>query len=543
MNLWETEKESVFIMKRIFILLLWFALAAALSGCVNTPAASPSPTLSPAPTPTVTISAAGAQQVFLPNGSTPQDTFKPAAQPKRLYEDVTKTLIPSDEYGHIWPYIGACYKVNMMGDEGYEKLFGFCDDKGRIICDPVFTTVQIIEKDGAKLYKATIYKRDAAKKSVSKITLARPDGNWAQEYDELQTDSNSTEYPITKGRSSSPWQISWGPLVKNQYISVRKGNKWGLIDYYGREILPCVYNAPLCFLEGLASILSDDEKEIRFIDIAGNIVLGPYQTPPRQKNEQKGDIRALNFGLDFYEGRVRFYKDGKYGVIDKSGKIILEPKYDYISTFYGGSAAFISGDKAGIMGLNGEVLLEPTSTYFSKRSDGTVVLAEKGGQVSLNLSTGERTPWTYQSTQKYYYNKDGGYILKLKDGDKLFPDAAGVYELSNGNLLLNLKGSKPSWIIVDSSGATAAGPFEGRPNYYKKDGVIDVMIGEPYNEATYEYWHVIYDETGKRLIPGYYLSITPFDGRYMVQDDTDAGLVDENGKWVIKVPLNEFMGD
>lgn len=311
-----------------------------------------------------------------------------------------------------------------MADATY---FGICDAKGLIICDPVFHKVSIIEKDGAKLYEFIKYVKSTSARKDSKITLARPDGSWADEYDEIRTTNTTWEYPpgnkelniqtsYSKGSS-----FMWRSQTTTDFICVRKGTKWGLINYLGKEIIPCVYNDPLYLSEGLASVVSDDRKTISFIDSNGKTVLGPYQTPPPEVNIRGGDWgesrveMPLNYGLEFSEGKVRFYKDGKFGVIDKSGNIVIEAKYDYISAFSGGTAMFISGGKNGVIDVDGNVLLEATEKYlyFDNKP---VSFNLNGTQISVNLHTGVHNSDSVVKTQTQIFTDNGVITVKNKDG-------------------------------------------------------------------------------------------------------------------------------
>lgn len=50
--------------------------------------------------------------------------------------------------------------------------------------------------------------------------------------------------------------------------------------------------------------------------------------------------------------------NGKWGIEDSTGKIILAPKYDRVSGFNNGAANFIQGDKMGIISDKGQVIVE-----------------------------------------------------------------------------------------------------------------------------------------------------------------------------------------
>lgn len=525
-------------MRKVIAIILVSAVIC-LSACSAAPSVSPAP---PSPKATATLSSAGAQAVILPNGAFPKTSYEPVSQPPRYYPDVIKTLIPSNDYGHIWPYIGAYYKVNMMGDLVYKPVYGFCDQMGRVISDPKYTRVEVLEKDGAKLYKASIFSDDPVKKSVSKITLAKPDGTWSKEYDEIRLDSVSREYPVSPEKAKNIEIINWRKDIKLDYLSVRRGNNWGIVDYSGNELLPCTYKKPLLFSEGLASLLSDDEKSVSFIDSTGKTILGPYQAQPSLNNYYSDEY--ANDELLFSEGRARFYKDGKFGVIDKSGNVVIDPKYDYVSSYFEGMALFVLNGKYGIIGLKGEVLFEPIDKNFYNQGKGIIRYSENFIDKTLNIFTGERGVYSYNADKAYTYNFKNGLSLKTKDGYKYISDVTNINDLNNGTLAISLEGESATWKIISFNGETVAGPFKGQVNHFFAEGflLIDLDKSETSKEWN-PYWKTVYDLNGNRLLPGYYLRITPFDGRYLVQDDTDAGLLDENGRWAIKVPLYEFMGD
>ena len=59
-----------------------------------------------------------------------------------------------------------------------------------------------------------------------------------------------------------------------------------------------------------------------FIDKSGKVVIEPQ----------------FDDAEDFSEGLAQVGKDGKWGFIDKSGKVVIEPQYDYVGDFSEGLA-------------------------------------------------------------------------------------------------------------------------------------------------------------------------------------------------------------
>lgn len=478
--------------------------------------------------------------VLLPKGPLPEGQYAPPPAPERRYPEVTRTLIPRSDYGRIWPYVGGYAELMWMQGE----LYGLCDESGQIICDPVYSQVGILEKEGKRLYKFTKNLLDEKNQNVSKITLAALDGSWAKEYEGIGYECDGME--VAPGQVAGEEKIlgrvcRWRQTVTYEYITVCEKGKWGAIDYEGNEILPCVYNAPVCFSEGLAAILSDDEKTVSFIDKTGKVVLGPYATPPRQEDpfDFAGLPWPLNHGLLFREGLVRFYEDGKFGVIDKRGRVIVLPDYDFITSFEAGTAQFIFGGANGVMDKDGRVLLEPAGAWLMHADDGTVLMDSPGGQMALDLITGEQTPWENPARSPSYTGGVGGVRIEWEGGELFDPESTNAVFLSSGNFALSNRDE--SWKIVNRQGEILAGPYGGEWADFARDGVIRVYISGTSGPTGYEM--TLYDEEGKRLLPGSYKKAAALDGRYLARQKEVAGLLDEKGNWVIKVPLYDYIQD
>lgn len=75
---------------------------------------------------------------------------------------------------------------------------------------------------------------------------------------------------------------------------------------------------------------------------------------------------------DFSEGLAVVEKNGKMGYIDKTGKIVIEPKYDAAYPFIDGRAAVQIEFKAGFIDRTGRetipMIYEPSSRHPSKKT-------------------------------------------------------------------------------------------------------------------------------------------------------------------------------
>lgn len=160
------------------------------------------------------------------------------------------------------------------------------------------------------------------------------------------------------------------------FAAVIKDGKWGYINSDGEEIIPCKYDGSSPFSEGLACVYVGDENlSIEFIDKKGNTVIKGYcgfamnggmtYAPITFKNgiccvsdDKHNDIWIDKQGNIVDEPQIvdeefpsddteRFDEDGKVGVKDTLGNVLIKAKYSYVDSFSEGLAlAYLHcGDK------------------------------------------------------------------------------------------------------------------------------------------------------------------------------------------------------
>ena len=119
-----------------------------------------------------------------------------------------------------------------------------------------------------------------------------------------------------KGELVIPYQFKKAEYFsENGLAAVQLDDKWGYIDTTGKFVIEPKFQYAGPFRNGLAQvkvIINDEKWEC--IDTTGKTVPAP-------------DCYACGY---FENGFATFRKNGKVGVIDTTGKIIIEPKYDEI---------------------------------------------------------------------------------------------------------------------------------------------------------------------------------------------------------------------
>ena len=496
--------------------------------------------------------------VVLPNGMLPDGVYKMPKTPERYYAEPAYEFVPSGEYGHIWPYIGG-YDGEAYGSR---DIIGICDEAGKIICDPVFDDAAIIEKDGRQLYVfiKTVWQKAGIKddwdqyEELSTTTLATLDGSRSDKYERLLwEEESSVEYSTASREDGQSHSYQWRGLVKYDYITAEQGGKWGVLDWDGTVLLPFKYLEPVCFYEGLASVLSEDGQSYSFIDVKGKTVFGPFEAPPRAENtwmEHMGDLIPVTDKIMFYDGYAKYYEGGKYGIIDRSGREVVPAAYDFITCMKDGIAMAANGMETDavtesfcILNDTGAVVFGPQEyEYWNCPANigGYAVLPGPDDAREKVAYNGARTP--YEESAPYSYDGDG--YLFTKSGMKYPYEKYDVYNL-NDDLLIILDREAHRWRIYDYNldPVSPENPGQGItfPYYNKK---LEYFFADEWTAGWgWRYSSQIYGLDGRLLLDGAYEKIIPIGERFMVRGGATAGLADKDGSYIIEVSVAAYRAD
>jgi len=109
-----------------------------------------------------------------------------------------------------------------------------------------------------------------------------------------------------------------------------KGGQWGYRDHRGKVIIAPRFQVAQEFSSrGIAAVV--DDAGWAYIDQRGNVLIRPF---------------IFDNGPDYFrEGLARFTRQGKFGFFDESGKVVIEPRFDFALPFSEGLAAFCDGCK------------------------------------------------------------------------------------------------------------------------------------------------------------------------------------------------------
>lgn len=160
--------------------------------------------------------------------------------------------------------------------------------------------------------------------------------------------SDLTEFINEKGDTViMPYNETWFEWTEG-LLSVSVNDKWGCIDKKGNMVIEPISDEPIEFSEGLADVCIDGVRG--YIDRTGKFVI-----PPKYEDE---------FVSDFREGLATITKFTKLGeenieyYIDKTGRDVFETTFDNADSFSEGLAFVWIGEKAGFIDKTGQMVIE-----------------------------------------------------------------------------------------------------------------------------------------------------------------------------------------
>jgi hypothetical protein len=227
-------------------------------------------------------------------------------------------------------------------------------------------------------------------------------------------------------------------------FSVAQNGKWGKIDTFFRLLVPCKYNAPIygnSFKEGnKMGWLNEKGEEVlppiyENIQEAGDYVKLKLDAMKGVADKQGKIILPLEYEwIDNIndESRVwRVQKAGKWGLIDvEANKFLLPLEYEQITDFRNGYSVFQKGDKCGVVDSLGKIVVPLQYEGIEILEKGFLVkMACKYG--FLNPKGAQILPLEYEMIEEEYgsyYNRY--YYLSLWQ-DNLFR----IYDFATQKLI------------------------------------------------------------------------------------------------------------
>lgn len=203
-----------------------------------------------------------------------------------------------------------------------------------------------------------------------------------------------------------------GKIISKSYFASYKDNKWGVIDSQGNTVIDPSYQEMI--------IIPNSKSAVFICTYDINYETGEYKTKVlNQKNEEifkdYDKIEAIqnidqNNNLWYEQSVLKVSKDGKYGLIDLTGKKIIETEYEEIIPVVGIENSFkVKKDgKYGIADGDGKIVVQPQYNDIDilgkDNKSGFIVKDETGKCGIIDYSNNVVLQNQYESIQKVYGN-------------------------------------------------------------------------------------------------------------------------------------------
>ena len=238
-------------------------------------------------------------------------------------------------------------------------------------------------------------------------------------------------------------------------------------------------------------------------------------------------------------------QEGKFGYVDKTGKWVIPPSFQWIDGLKNGVACVtVSEGKSGCIDISGRWIIRPEYYKVSRlEEDLFSVVVSKGGLVGIVDIRGE---WVVRPTFKRLYgpyrdgtavavaagaDMDGKYGLIDRKGRWVVkPEFEMIYFAEEGFIFA--KKEKYKWGAIDRHGEWII-----PPKFKHLGGFSEGLLLAQDSNGKYGY----IDKSGKWVIPPRFRNLYVFsEGLILAQvSNKKYGYIDRSGKWVIPPSFKE----
>ena len=307
-----------------------------------------------------------------------------------------------------------------------------------------------------------------------------------------------------------------GKIVSKSYFTSYKDNKWGVIDSEGNNIIDPSYKEMI--------VVPNAKMGVFICTYDVNYETGEYNTKAlNEKNEeiftQYSKIEALQNidaagNLTYDKNVLKVEKDGKYGLINFSGKEIIPADYEEIVAISGIENSFKvkKDEKYGIVDNEGKIVVETKyadiDVLGKDNKSGFIVKDDTGKYGIIDYSNNQVLEIKYDAIEKVYGNDL--YVVTVNGKQKLVnkenadvltsgfdsikqilssQENAVIFVKANKYGVMNLSGEVLIDAKYDELKETKLGIFIAKKA--DKYGIINI---ENQEKLAFEYASIVYNE-------------------------------------------------
>ena len=279
-------------------------------------------------------------------------------------------------------------------------------------------------------------------------------------------DDRTRVYNMTLGCYTTP-RLEWvadAPERDTLTVFSRRGKRGFLNVNDGRIVIEARYDKAWVFSEGLAAVAQDNK--IGFINARNEVVI-PFVYNYSDRNGWEIDYVFRDGYCTMTDGR------GACGLIDRTGRWVIEPQYDCIWTPHGGGYRIVKdGDKYGL--LNPELQFAYPIEYDCiafAADDAGVLLSQRGRKWQVDFEGRVTRPFVVDGTRWIYLPEEYDYggepmlsdyveygiestvgVLRRDNGKIVIPAIYEAVNMLSETLFEVQLREGGNWILIDSDG-------------------------------------------------------------------------------------------
>lgn len=323
------------------------------------------------------------------------------------------------------------------------------------------------------------------------------------------------------------------PFSEGLAVVSKSASGTGFIDKSGKEVIELKFFQASSFSEGLSAVnYRGRSNKYGYIDKQGKFVI-------QQKYMEAGDfsdgLAAVKLSKDDLL-KKDFAHDWIY--IDKKGKLAISISFDKAGKFVNGYAPVLVGESWGLIDKSGKFVVEPKYSWIGNPSDDTwphctaLVLTGTAppGKPSGVVMVSGRFSLSLLGANFGFFDRSGQPILEEKYGSTSF-FSEGLASVQDAHKHTKLVRFEPkNWKYIDKAGKVQikdkfayAGPFV--------EGVAPVAYRKKQGQSKYGF----IDKSGKLVIPCRFDGVGLFsEGLCAVLIKDKVGYINHKGKFQIK---------
>lgn len=376
--------------------------------------------------------------------------------------------------------------------------WGVIDNNGEMVISASYDEMIVIPNNKKAIFVCTYDVQDATSEYKTKV-LNEKNEEILKGYEKIEAIDNYDSK-----------QNIW---FEDNLLRIKRDNKYGLIDFNGKTVLECEYDA-IYSLKGVTeNIIVEKDGKVGLVNAKGQTII----------NTEYTSIQTLKEG---YKSEYLVTSvEGKYGVISTSGTLILEPKYDEIKYLDSNETYAVKLDgNTQLVNNKGETLQtsEGEEYVYAK---GENVIVSKDGKVGIEKLTGEQVIGYDYEDLKYtfsiYYiaKKDGNYgIINVNNETVKEFEYTNMYPVEEGNFIVADK-TEAETVILDNNLSQKLSGIVSEINVTK--GYIKMYTG-----GEYKYYNFKFEEKqNTEILSQNTLFLSKKDGKY--------GFIDKAGNVVV----------